>query len=137
MKQSVGIIISYFDKQKNQMIKEEYSSLFSCSNYYQISIPTLRKMAKGEKTKKKLFPDDRDFQIQLIEPEISTKTDFSRYHCDLCNVNIRASSKSNHLHSTKHLEKLIEGRKIKGDAWFDEYRRSELRSRRDRIVIEE
>jgi hypothetical protein len=107
MKQPIKIKLTYFDPNKNLMITEEYSSLFECAKHYNMSVSSLKRIISGLHTKVKLFPCEIDYKFDLTEPDINSKTDFSKYHCDLCNIDIKAGSKSNHLLSIKHRQKIV------------------------------
>lgn len=110
MNRAIGVKLSYFDKLKNQMIQEEYSSLYECAKHYQVSVPSLKKIIEGKNKRVKLFKDDTDFQIQFIDPipKVHKFTEKKTiWHCDLCDLDFKVGSKANHLLSIKHRKKIV------------------------------
>lgn len=105
MKRSISVNLTYTFN--GHEMKEEYSSLLACAKRYQTCVPTLRSIIDGhsrERTKN-IFP--KDIKFELISPEEKMTDEVHKWHCDLCEVDLIPSSKSNHLLSLKHRKKIV------------------------------
>lgn len=101
MKYSVETTIIYLLNGKE--VKETYSSLLECAKHYNISIQTLRSIIAGHSRLKNRLPENAIFELKPLH---SDKIEHL-WHCDLCDTDIKPTSKSNHLLSLKHRQKIV------------------------------
>jgi len=87
----------------------EYKSLYSCAKFYGLCVPTLRQIIASDPFKKKskwrgTLPDDVTFELYIPEKSKKDKTKklIGDWHCDVCNKDMKSTSKSLHLMSVKH-----------------------------------
>jgi hypothetical protein len=87
-------------------IVEDYQSLLSCATRYQLSIPSLKNIINGNNSKRRgLLPDN--VIIRMGDPTIFFVPSDHLWHCDLCDVDMKKNSRSLHLLSIKHRQKIV------------------------------
>ena len=93
-----------------ETIEQEYSSLYQCAVKNQIAPITLRNYVAGKMVssdKLGLLPPDA--RIDVSEPLYKTHPELMpnknvQYHCDICDQDMKLTSKQTHMLSIKHRE---------------------------------
>lgn len=115
MKSTVSVTIKYFID--GQLQVETYPSLLSCAKHYQVCIPTLKKVINDKDllvtTKNKhqfgTLPIEAVYILDhdVIQPPSIKHEGVKMWHCDLCQKDICQTSKTLHLMSLKHRQRMV------------------------------
>lgn len=107
---TIGIRVTY--QKETEEVTEEFQSIFQCACHFQIGYNGLKKIIQQQPILSRGKFPTKGLKIELFKhkkKENSTQRNLiatTKWMCPECQIEIQYGSKTIHLHSKKHLEKI-------------------------------